>query len=378
MTKEIAALVDTARARYRGTAQALHYAIGAMIAHDTAQGRRAFDGIDVERLFAAVQMLRDRDTLEVAPFVASWAPALEGLGAQKGFPSFFGRNLQEALTSPSSRKIEEVFRTGVDSIVGSSNWPETFRWLEVQMVAALVRLCTVDASRVDYLAPLLTLGPPVEVATLNYDRSIEELAARAGLSCDTGISRWEGGADWSWDDGADVRLLKLHGSIDWEIRRAHGALAEPTVAPYGTNGDDQSARSSPAVVFGQRGKLRPDGPFLPMLLEFEQLLGRCTHLLVVGYSFRDDHINAAIRKWLNQSSQHEVTLIDPSPETRGRGTFLSQLAFELNPRQPKDHEGESPRLHVIEEKAAVGLRQALPPGPALAHPEDEGAPEAGS
>ena len=86
------------------------------------------------------------------------------------------------------------------------------------MIMALRTLGSDRSIQGDYLAPLLNITPsPVRIATLNYGRSIEELAKRAGMTCDTGIATWPGGYDWAWDSPANIRLLKLHGSIDWVL-----------------------------------------------------------------------------------------------------------------------------------------------------------------
>lgn len=53
----------------------------------------------------------------------------------------------------------------------------------------------------------------IRVVTLNYDIGIENASANVGLLVDTGVEKWEDGMSWGWSENADVRLLKLHGSI---------------------------------------------------------------------------------------------------------------------------------------------------------------------
>lgn len=366
MTKGIVEIVDDAVNRHYGISQALHYAIGAMIAHDTAQGGRAFDGVDVERLFAAIQMLGDRDSLEVAPFVASWSPALENLGARQ-FPPFFEKDFREAIFKERVGKIERIFRDAVQATTGTSDWPAAFRALQPKMIMALRTLTAVDPRRVNYLSPLLNVAAPVEIATLNYDRSIEELALRAGMLCDTGIEAWDGGAQWHWREDASIRLLKLHGSVDWQLteRREEGCLPDHGLEVLRPGFEPDAPRSSrPAVIFGARGKLQAEGPFLPMLLEFDQMLARHEHLVVVGYSFRDAHINSSIRRWLNGSTTREITVVDPAPVPRDHESFLSLLQQTLN-RKPFRGESYPDRLHLHQAGASEGLVRVFGPGPVL-------------
>jgi|NGEPerStandDraft_6_1074524.scaffolds.fasta_scaffold124741_3 hypothetical protein len=102
MTQEIVQHIGNTRGRFRGIAQALNFAVGALIAHDTAVGASPYAGIDVERLFSAVQMLGNRDAVEVAPFIAAWSPILDSIGPEGRFPTSFDRDLREAITNERS------------------------------------------------------------------------------------------------------------------------------------------------------------------------------------------------------------------------------------------------------------------------------------
>ncbi len=334
LTQELARRVDEMHGRYQGTSQALNIAIGALIAYDTARGGGAFDSVDVERLFSAVQMLGDRDKVEIAPFVANWSASLDAIGQSPGLPAFFKDRFTRELASPSSFGFERMFRDAVQGLAVDKDSGPIFRRLETQMVAALQTALHIEPSAVDYLAPLLNVAErPLRIATLNYDRSVEILAAREGASLDTGVDAWTGGFDWEWDPEADIRLLKLHGSIDWILgseRAGDGRLAEDKVRVAQDWNAENLVRGSLALVFGQRGKLRSNGPFLAMLHEFDSFLSSTEHLAVVGYSFRDDHINAVIRRWFDQRSQPRLTIIDPAIDAsqrynRSRTNFLQEL-----------------------------------------------------
>lgn len=65
-------------------ADALHFVRASLLGYDAATGgSRPFGGLDVERVFAAVELLADRRTLEVTPFVAEWHPAALGDSTRK-------------------------------------------------------------------------------------------------------------------------------------------------------------------------------------------------------------------------------------------------------------------------------------------------------
>jgi hypothetical protein len=395
MTK---AIVDRVGATRTDMSLALNSAVGAMIAHDTALGANPYAGIDVERLFAAVQMLAARGDLEITPFVASWAPALDLLGTEnKELPHDFRETFSRALKSPFPQDISNAFKQAVQSVLPGNDGGELYRNLEQDMLGRLRDLTAVDPGKVDYLAPILNVGEgSLRVATLNYDRSVEELALRAGVRVDTGIEAWSGGFDWHWTKGAAVHLLKLHGSIDWHLRskRRAGALPEPSVEvgsrimhitdpDKADDGSFRIFRDPPAVVFGQRGKLRAAGPFLAMLRAFDAFLAGSDHLIVVGYSFRDEHINGAIARWVNQAAQPRLTVLDPAfPSAPAYGLdaddFLSQLrrsmtVQEVRPASTWGWDGDRGvswrnGFRVLREKASTGLAEAFGPGPVLAPP----------
>src|SRR5690242_9824405 len=87
LTRRIADVVSTESRWFQDpVVHAMHTAIGAITAHDTSQGKSAFAGIDVERLFSAVQMLSDRESLEVTPFVSRWVSALDTVTVESRFP----------------------------------------------------------------------------------------------------------------------------------------------------------------------------------------------------------------------------------------------------------------------------------------------------
>lgn len=360
MTREIVASIDSPRHDYWGFSHAINYAVGAMVAHRTANGASAYAGIDVEELFSAVQMLSDRESLEVAPFV-QWSPALSGVrgqGTSGSLPPFFDKNFKEGiLQNRSFNQPGDMIKKAFEALSNTQSTDQIYMALQVEMLNALRKLVAVSAESVEYLGPLLhSAGIPVEIATLNYDRSVEELCRLKKRSVDTGMSAWSGGRDWEWDPNAEVRLLKLHGSIDWqiEVEQGRGGLTESKVVQ---RSDDSESRGTPGVVFGGRGKLRADGPFLSMLREFDNMLSRAERLLIVGYSFRDDHINVALARWVNSVPGRNMTVIDPAFNRDRRVidrrySFANQLE---NASRPAVDGTRRLNLRVVRETAKNGL-----------------------
>jgi hypothetical protein len=118
-----------------------------------------------------------------------------------------------------------------------------------------------------------------------------------GEECDTAIESWLARGELELAP-TGLSLLKLHGSIDWVVERPGGGRHElPLVRIKKVTADEKSAYERPAVVFGEAGKLRSEGPYLELLLAFSAELKRTGSLLVVGYSFRDHTARKTHGSW---------------------------------------------------------------------------------
>jgi len=324
-------------------------------------GDSPFSGLDVERVFSAVELLAERNELEVTPFVASWHPAVNAWDTQsKSAAAFFDRNLQKAiLESPSFGGAGKLITKLIDARTGSAADGTTYRRLAEEMLLQLRELVATTPKAVDYLAPLAQAAHQgsLSIATLNYDLSIEQAAQAAGVPCATGVETWLRTGRWDWPrDG--IRLLKLHGSIDWiwaEIQEGVGHL--PHRAIFMEHELENGHRQRPALVFGQRGKLRAEGPFLSLLGELETLMSGADHLIVIGYSFRDDHVNQIIQRWTAEDISRTITVVDPGwPEGfygDARREFRAMMHRHLI---PPEHGEEFPsRLDIIRDECSAAL-----------------------
>lgn len=253
MTQRLVERVSEARSIRDSTVPALHFVCGALIAHDAAtEGQSPYVGLDVERVFAAVELLAERNVLEVTPFVAAWHPAVDAWDAgEKSIPAFFNENFQRAvLESSGVGGVGRLIADLIDSRVGLSTDGETYRRLAKLMLTQLRGLVATTEKQVRYLEPLIQAGKStaLTIATLNYDLSVEQAARKAQIACSTGLDNWIRTGRWEWPDEG-IRLLKLHGSIDWtwsntEERQAHLPQRIVSVAE-----DPGAARGEPAIVF---------------------------------------------------------------------------------------------------------------------------------
>jgi hypothetical protein len=84
------------------------------------------------------------------------------------------------------------------------------------MIRSMFQILRIDdPSRTEYLSPLTDLvrkQGSLTIATLNYDRSVENVAEAAGEPYDTGIETWLESGVLDWPEKG-LRLLKLHGLL---------------------------------------------------------------------------------------------------------------------------------------------------------------------
>lgn len=295
------------------TGQLLHAVIGAMVQHDAGKGGDAFLAPNVERVFSAVTNLKLRDDLDISAFVERWNGSLDTVTGPSGLRSSWASEFRESLSGEAAGDLalQAAFEHGVLALTEPTS-SSLFADLERRMLMALVQVLKVDPEKVSYLNPMVSSTNLRGIATLNYDTSVESACSRIGLSVDTGLNRWRGGYGWGWTPGVDVRLLKLHGSLNYVLHNARPIGERMSSEHLVATGDEIGA--NPALVFGLGSKLRSDGPFLAMLVEFDRLLAETEWLSIVGYSFRDQHINAALTRWMNSAIARRLSIVDPDIE----------------------------------------------------------------
>jgi hypothetical protein len=206
-----------------------------------------------------------------------------------------------------------------------------------------------DEKKVEYLKPILNLVTKQKrlvLATVNYDNAVELLAGDNSVPYDTGIKDWieKGAFDFSGDG---IKLLKLHGSVYWrwtedittyDLRMPHRKIRY--IEHYRDRLRMTVAVETPMVIYGQRNKLTTEGIFLDLLRQFDEELSNSDLLTAIGYSFRDEHINFYIGKFLNRNENNRIRIVMPDFE-------ISTVDFV---RKLRDFRDRRPSQTVIEDK----------------------------
>lgn len=256
--------------------------------------------------------------------------------------------------SPSEpSRFEKEFRQAVQQVREVSGEGFIFKETAEEMIKALADIVMVsDPAKVAYLEPIKRLAAvnnSLVIATLNYDNCIELFCNTNGIHCSTGIDEWSEGKEILPHEGG-ILLLKLHGSIDWKLTREQQSATRPMPHSIIRKAEPSEVKKwefRPAVIFGQRNKLTVEGPFLELLRTFRNELNRCDSLTIVGYSFRDDHVNEYITQWINGDTKRNLRIVDPSLPTDN--SFVKSL------KQLDNH-----RVEHLKVKAGEGLSQLYP------------------
>lgn len=149
----------------------------------------------------------------------------------------------------------------------------------------------------------------IHVITTNYDRAIEnycELDNRFrcvdGFKLDSNRSRflWNDG-DFTYfdndDDKENIYLYKLHGSLNWKEHSKHG-LERTTEEQKPT---DSNYKSNILVYPTMSPK---DGhelePYRTIRNNFIEYMDKADACVVIGFSFRDGHINEIFQEFIDQ------------------------------------------------------------------------------
>lgn len=376
MTKRIVDLFWSEQSYNPVYAKVVSFVVGGLLLNKGVKGTKPFsEDVNVEELFSAIELLSQRNQLEIAPFIGSWHSVVEELDRKaldyeiERLQTTFYQNMMEALKSSvsSSRvgssgtidsRIHELVRnprysggnrvsSAVDDMVSNKlkSWvddakrcyrpsyqssssfknallPTTgggsvFQSVASRMVAMLPQLvCLKDSAKVGYFSPIrnvLEMQRGITIATLNYDNCVELFCGSNGIECETGIDSWPKLRSFDIEErSGKVQLLKLHGSVDWVLSQSGDVDSFPHNKIRVLSSESvMKGEHRPAVIFGQRNKLTANGPFLDILNSFQRELLKADNVTVVGYSFGDEHINVCLSQWLNEKPDRKIRIVDP-------------------------------------------------------------------
>jgi hypothetical protein len=371
VNKLVGIMTDNDDSNDRLFLHAIRFATAALVLYDIAlEPERADNNVDIERLFDTLEMLGRRDRLEVTPFVSAWHPALDEICLpQKDISANMLRDLLDAIewgiternnpdTQSTSEEIDQRFAESfkIAANIATGNYPK--QWVFQQTLKRMTQmlwelLWITEEKKIEHLKPLLRYceksNSNTLVATLNYDNTIEFCAEKLGFLYSLGMEAWATTGYVAHEPGR-IKILKLHGSIDWEIVKQEGSYQKPIpdelVRQKQILDPQNDFGFQPAIVFGGQNKLTAEGPFLELFRCLYSELYIADRLTVIGYSFRDKHINKLLRQWINDVDR-KVRIIN------GENFTLAELSKKLG----ADESHLDGRVEIISQYAGAGIEQ---------------------
>lgn len=192
-----------------------------------------------------------------------------------------------------------------------------------------------DENHCGYLKPLVVqcLNEDIPIVSLNYDLLIETILQRMQAEADCGPVQC---AYPKPKSNKLLRLIKLHGSLDWSSEFPSGysrGAASPALIEHG-------------IIAGK--KLTHSSPFWDEYVEFRNRVSKAEIIVSIGFSFQDEHVTDPLIEWLYGSSKNSLHVVLPgglpeilevrlSPEVKGRcyPHKMSAASYLNQPDNPK-------------------------------------------
>jgi hypothetical protein len=196
----------------------------------------------------------------------------------------------------------------------------------------IIEACTLELSReaphVDFLNKITSRKPSdprIQIFTTNYDLLFEHASNEAGFIVVDGFSfthprRFSGRYfDIDLVNREKTRLkqeesfvskvfhlYKLHGSLNW--------------SKEGTNVEQKNQPKKPLLIYPASEKYETsyDQPFFEMMSRFQQALRKeNTLLIVIGFGFKDKHVQNAIIEAVEQNPSFQLLIVNYNGENDG-------------------------------------------------------------
>lgn len=307
---------------------------------------------DIEVIFDTIERFQNRERDPLYKFINSWDFELEDAFQQPLPKDLFEYSIGEfvkkivkdepypklELHLSDLEKLQRLLQRkplkATGALFGSSEGPLT------SILQALKKVLDVSEKDVGYFHKVVEYAERSRstLATLNYDLSLEKACEEMNLDYSAGIENWHENGQLSFRDKA-VQLIKLHGSVDW----LSSSFKRPQDLAW-------SAPNVPAIIFGaSSNKLSPTGPYLELRQQFWEELDDASALCIVGYSYRDDHINLMLESWFKRRKNRDIFVVDPRPP---------KFTDALESRVSNSNTAKT-RFHRIEKCAAEGLPEVL-------------------
>jgi hypothetical protein len=188
----------------------------------------------------------------------------------------------------------------------------------------------------------LAVSPQIKqlnIVTLNHDTLAEQFLAANGVEFVDGFGKRDGDVRWSDDrvydaPSARVRLLKLHGSVNWysfgdsAARTAILLRANPAAIKDG-KGQQLEPFRGPSFLSGiNKATAYQRGIYADIHFRFYEILRSCDHMVMSGYGWGDTAINFQLDTWLDRCRRNTIILLHERPEQIVESSLIMASAYD--------------------------------------------------
>lgn len=175
--------------------------------------------------------------------------------------------------------------------------------------------------------------PRVQLYTTNYDTLFEQAAMQAGLTIIDGFTfthpRLFSGVNFDYDivyrersrikpDESFIpnvfQLFKIHGSVDWQ-KESDDRIVQKEIV------------DNPCIIYPASDKYESsyEQPYIELIAHFQQTLRKeGTLLIVVGFGFKDKHIQGIIKEAVTQNTHFHLLIVCYGIDDGGNETGIQQ------------------------------------------------------
>jgi len=151
-----------------------------------------------------------------------------------------------------------------------------------------------------------------EVFTTNYDNVIENYCSQSGHTCKLSVLNHELRPIAKKVSKEKYILTKLHGSLNWLIDKQTSDIQVTETQSRVRKGSGRWARNE-YVLFGTKARLGELGIYDKLFERLEKFLLEADVCIVVGFSFRDDHVKEKINQALQENKTLKILIVSRSP-----------------------------------------------------------------
>lgn len=198
-------------------------------------------------------------------------------------------------------------------------------------------MCPEDGSLREYYKGFVSLqrelNYPLHVFSLNYDLCVEGIGG-PDFRVETGFAEFGPNHNWDWErfeygesgpaSLPPIYLYKLHGSINW--KRDEGKSLFSVEQTENVESDRMD------VIFGRDFKLEAADPYLFYAYQFRKFTLESRLIVVVGYSFADDHINKMLTQALSRGEPRKLLIVARCETNEKCRDKANEVARVLNAR----------------------------------------------